>query len=185
RSRQAVGPRVQPEVPAPHDNDDAGEGSRRISEAAGVRARRRRPHLSVRRSLAAHSGVPVNHEVKISANTRSGFFEPQRSQSSQRVERQSSQRKRYVLFFVLFVVLVVRFAPRPVFAQAAADPQYAEAKRLFEALDYESAIRALDLAVAGLEVRPAQDPVRRELLPNAYEMRARSKFGLGDQNGAK
>ena len=86
---------------------------------------------------------------------------------------------------MLFVVLVVRFAPRPLFAQAAADPQYAEAKRLFEALDYESAIRALDLAVAGLEVRPAQDPVRRELLPNAYEMRARSKFGLGDQNGAK
>ncbi len=69
--------------------------------------------------------------------------------------------------------------------QPAADPQYAEAKRLFDALDYESAVRALDVAIAGLEQRPVQDPVRRELLPNAYEMRARSKFGLGDQVGAK
>src|SRR6185436_20287299 len=34
-------------------------------------------------------------------------------------------------------------------------------------------------------MRTAKDPVRRELLPAAYEMRARSKFGLGDQNGAK
>jgi PDZ domain-containing protein/PEGA domain-containing protein len=75
-------------------------------------------------------------------------------------------------------------APRPALTQAV-DPQYAEAKRLFEALDYESAIRTLDLAISGLEARPAQDPARRELLPIAYEMRARSKFGLGDQNGAK
>src|SRR5207247_25292 len=29
------------------------------------------------------------------------------------------------------------------------------------------------------------DPIRRELLPSAYEMRARSKFGLANQNGAR
>jgi hypothetical protein len=74
----------------------------------------------------------------------------------------------------------------PAVARAqAADPQYAEAKRLFDALDYESAVRALDVAIAGLEARPPQDAARRELLPNAYEMRARSKFGLGDQAGAR
>ena len=70
-------------------------------------------------------------------------------------------------------------------AQPTPDPQFAEAKRLFDALDYESAIRALDLAIAGLQGRPPQDPVRRELLPGAFEMRARSRFGLGDQAGAR
>jgi PDZ domain/PEGA domain len=92
------------------------------------------------------------------------------------------------MLFVLFVCFAVPtlFAPRMA-AQVtqAADPQYAEAKRLFDALDYDAALRALDLAISGLEARAPQDPVRRELLPSAYEMRARSKFGLGDQNGAK
>jgi PDZ domain/PEGA domain len=88
-------------------------------------------------------------------------------------------------FFVAFAVAGALLAPAVSSAQPAADPQYAEAKRLFDALDYESAVRALDVAIAGLEARPAQDAVRRELLPSAYEMRARSKFGLGDQLGAK
>jgi len=85
------------------------------------------------------------------------------------------------------LALALVLAPRPAAAQtqAAADPQYTEAKRLFDALDYDGAIRALDLSIASLEARPPSDAVRRELLPNAYEMRARSKFGLGDQNGAK
>lgn len=66
-----------------------------------------------------------------------------------------------------------------------ADPQYLEARRLFEALDYENAVRLLDQVVATLETREPTDAARRELLPNALEMRARSKFGLGDQEGAK
>src|SRR5258705_2603054 len=74
--------------------------------------------------------------------------------------------------------------PVPSRAQGS-DPQYLEAKRLFDALDYDSAIRALDQAIGGLLARPLPDPVRRSLLPSAYEMRARSKFGLGDQEGAK
>ena len=65
------------------------------------------------------------------------------------------------------------------------DPQYLEAKRLFDALDYDSAMRALDQAIGGLLARPLPDPVRRSLLPSAYEMRGRSKFALGDQEGAK
>jgi len=83
------------------------------------------------------------------------------------------------------VLLAAIAAPGSAAAQPAADPQYAEAKRLFDALDYEASMRALDLAIAGLEARPVTDATRRELLPSAYEMRARSKFGLGDQNGAK
>jgi len=70
-------------------------------------------------------------------------------------------------------------------AGQAVDPQFSEAKRLFDALDYDAALRALDLAISGLEAKAPQDPARRELLPAAYEMRARSKFGLGDQNGAR
>jgi hypothetical protein len=90
--------------------------------------------------------------------------------------------KRTVL--AILAIAAALAVPGRALAQAV-DPQYAEAKRLFDALDYESAIRALDVAVAGLEARPPQDPARRELLPSAYEMRARSKFGLGDQAGAK
>jgi hypothetical protein len=69
--------------------------------------------------------------------------------------------------------------------QVAADPQYLEARRLFDALDYENALRLLDQIVVALEARDPDDAVRRELLPGAYEMRARSRFGLGDQDGAK
>lgn len=83
------------------------------------------------------------------------------------------------------VVVVMGISPVCAARAQAVDPQYAEAKRLFDALDYDAAIRALDLAISGLVARPPLDPARRELLPNAYEMRARSKFGQGDQNGAK
>jgi hypothetical protein len=82
------------------------------------------------------------------------------------------------------VVLPIASSHGIMVAQAA-DPQFAEAKRLFDALDYDAALRALDLTITNLEAKSPQDPTRRELLPAAYEMRARSKFGLGDQNGAK
>jgi hypothetical protein len=91
------------------------------------------------------------------------------------------------LWLAIAVVAALASTRAPVAAQVAqaADPQYTEAKRLFDALDYDAALRQLDLTIAALEARPITDPVRRELLPSAYEMRARSKFGLGDQNGAK
>jgi tetratricopeptide (TPR) repeat protein len=69
--------------------------------------------------------------------------------------------------------------------QATADAQFQEARRLFDALDYEKAIAALDGAITALEAGTPKDAARREKLASAYEMRARSKFGLGDQDGAK
>lgn len=69
--------------------------------------------------------------------------------------------------------------------QAAADAQFQEARRLFDALDYEKAVTALDAAIAALEASTPKDVARRDKLASAYEMRARSKFGLGDQDGAK
>ena len=83
------------------------------------------------------------------------------------------------------LVLAAALLPARLAIAQAVDPQFTEAKRLFDALDYDAALRALDLAITGLEAKAVNDPARRELLPAAYEMRARSKFGLGDQNGAK
>jgi hypothetical protein len=59
-----------------------------------------------------------------------------------------------------------------------------QAKQFFDALDYEHAVSALDQAIVVLEGRPLQDPVRRSL-PGAYEMRARSQFGLGKEPEAR
>jgi len=59
-----------------------------------------------------------------------------------------------------------------------------QAKQFFEALDYEHAVSALDQAIVVLEGRPAEDPARRGL-PNAYELRARSQFGLGKETEAR
>jgi tetratricopeptide (TPR) repeat protein len=59
-----------------------------------------------------------------------------------------------------------------------------QAKQFFDALDYEHAVSALDQAIVVLEGRPLQDPARRGL-PGAYEMRARSQFGLGKEPEAR
>ena len=69
--------------------------------------------------------------------------------------------------------------------QAVIDAQFQEAKRLFDALDYEKAVAALDAAITALEASTPKDAARRDKLASAYEMRARSKFGLGDADGAK
>lgn len=68
--------------------------------------------------------------------------------------------------------------------QAGTDALFQEARRLFDALDYERAVPALDQAITAFEAAPA-DAVRNERLSAAFEMRARSKFGLGDQDGAR
>jgi tetratricopeptide (TPR) repeat protein len=65
------------------------------------------------------------------------------------------------------------------------DAQFQEAKRLFDALDYEKAVAALDATIVALEASTPKDAARRDKLASAYEMRARSKFGLGDAEGAK
>ncbi|MGE0450360.1 MAG: hypothetical protein AB7Q29_12355, partial [Vicinamibacterales bacterium] len=61
--------------------------------------------------------------------------------------------------------------------------QLAEARRQFDALDYEQAIPALDRVVALLQARTGDDT--RRLLAGALELRARSKFGTGDQDGTR
>jgi len=66
---------------------------------------------------------------------------------------------------------------------AEAQIQMSEARRHFDALEYEQAVPALDRAIALLSARPAPDT--RRLLASAYELRARSRFGLNDQNGAR
>ena len=85
--------------------------------------------------------------------------------------------------FVVVAVLVIGQA-LALAQQPNADALYQEARRLFDALDYERAVPALDQAVAALEAMPAEAS-RNERLANAFEMRARSKFGLGDQDGAR
>jgi hypothetical protein len=75
----------------------------------------------------------------------------------------------------------------PVAAAAQTDQEaqvlMSEARRFFEQLDYERAVTALDRAIAGFEAKPTPEALKQ--LPLAYEMRARSRFGLDDQNGAK
>lgn len=68
-------------------------------------------------------------------------------------------------------------------ASAPADGDVAEAQRLFEALDYEHAAPLLDRVIPALEAA-ATTPAGRERLAGAYEMRARTRFGLGDREGA-
>jgi hypothetical protein len=63
-----------------------------------------------------------------------------------------------------------------------------EAKRIFDALDYERAVTVLDRLVSLLEERPALpsvDNAQRQQLVEAYELRARSRFGLNDREGSR
>src|SRR5688572_21988212 len=58
-----------------------------------------------------------------------------------------------------------------------------QARASFDQLDYENTIKALDSAIGAIEARPT--PEARRLLPAAYEMRARSRFGLGNVEEAR
>ena len=90
-------------------------------------------------------------------------------------------------FALTALVLALAAAPPPtlVLAQGEDVQAYlADARRSFDQLEYDKTVAALDRAIPILEARPAQDPLRRDL-PGAYEMRARSRFGLGDQDGAR
>jgi hypothetical protein len=91
--------------------------------------------------------------------------------------------------FVCGAVLLagVLSRPAPAVAQnndlADIQVQMAEARRHFDALEYEQTVPALDRAIAILTTRRTADTQR--ILSDAYEMRARARYGLGDQNGAK
>jgi hypothetical protein len=95
---------------------------------------------------------------------------------------------KHVSFRIVSVALllgVTVFAPLA-WAQAdvaEAQVQLAEARRHFDALEYEQAVPALDRAIALLSTRPT--PGTRQMLASAYEVRARARFGLRDQAGAR
>lgn len=91
------------------------------------------------------------------------------------------RRTRLLLLLALFLARLANVAA----AQANGDTLFQEGRRLFDALDYENAVKALDQAIATIEAAPPKDIQGRERLASAYEMRARSKFGLGDPEGAK
>jgi hypothetical protein len=85
---------------------------------------------------------------------------------------------------VLLVGLAGLAGPLPAGAQTQVDPTsnvqilMTQAKASFDQLDYEGAVKALDPAISVLEsARPTADT--RRTLAAAYEMRARSRFGLG------
>jgi hypothetical protein len=83
-------------------------------------------------------------------------------------------------------LLLAGLGVRPAAAQgndAEVQVQMSEARRHFEALEYEQAVPSLDRALALLQARPENDV--RAMLAEALELRARSRFGLGDQDGAK
>lgn len=69
--------------------------------------------------------------------------------------------------------------------QASPEVLYQTARATFENLDYENAVRQLDLAIAALQAVTPMDATTRERLASSYEMRARSKFGLGNPEDAR
>jgi len=57
-----------------------------------------------------------------------------------------------------------------------------EARRLFEAMDYDEVVRALDIVIRVLEDTPGKPA--REHLASAYELRARTHLNLGQSEAA-
>lgn len=89
-------------------------------------------------------------------------------------------------FLVPALVLVGVLAGSPPAAAQQVDPTsnvqilMTQARASFDQLDYEGAVKALDPAISVLEAaRPTPDT--RRTLASAYELRARSRFGLGQQ----
>jgi tetratricopeptide (TPR) repeat protein len=65
-----------------------------------------------------------------------------------------------------------------------AEAQLAQAKTQFDTLNFEAAAATLDPLIASLEGQAMKDPVAAKMLPTAYELRARSRFQLGNMDGA-
>ena len=63
--------------------------------------------------------------------------------------------------------------------------QLNRARALYDALEWEGALPVLDAAIADLAQRPLTEDGVRPLLASAYELRARSRFGLGNRDGAR
>lgn len=89
--------------------------------------------------------------------------------------------------FLRLAAVILLCAPAPPAAAqnelTEVQVQLSEARRRFEALDYEQAMPALDRVIGILTSRRSDDT--RSQLSEAYELRARARFGLNDQNGAR
>jgi hypothetical protein len=84
------------------------------------------------------------------------------------------------------VLIVTGLTLRVAWAQGEdPDAVLAEAQRLFLATEYEKAVVALDRVIALLEARTPRDNGTRLKLADAYELRARARFGLPDREGAR
>ena len=86
-----------------------------------------------------------------------------------------------VVRLALAALLTVAGAAR---AQQGEPPELAQARQMFESLDYERALPLLDRALTLLEAQVARDPSVRPALTAAYGMRARARFGIGNKDGA-
>jgi tetratricopeptide (TPR) repeat protein len=60
-----------------------------------------------------------------------------------------------------------------------------EAKRLYDATEYEGAVGVLDTVIAASDSRAPRTPARLEQLAAAYELRARARYGLSNPDGAR
>ena len=90
--------------------------------------------------------------------------------------------------FVFVLAAAITVLAVPAWARqgaGATDALYQDARRLFESLDYENAVKSLDQLIAALLAAPPTDAAGRDRLASAYEMRARSKFGLGNPDEAR
>ena len=83
------------------------------------------------------------------------------------------------------VVFVLTLSGPAVAQQVSPEVLYQTARATFENLDYENAVRQLDVAIAALQTVTPMDTTTRERLASAFEMRARSKFGLGNPDDAR
>jgi hypothetical protein len=68
---------------------------------------------------------------------------------------------------------------------ATPESQLADAKRLFDATNYEGAAAALDTLVTALEPQSGKDAAIVKVLTIALELRARARFFLGNAEGAR
>lgn len=65
------------------------------------------------------------------------------------------------------------------------EAQLADARRLYDALNYEAAAEALDRLIPAVEPQAGQDAAAARVLASAYELRARSRYSLGKVEDAK
>lgn len=85
----------------------------------------------------------------------------------------------------ILIALLTLVGPAGALAQSLPTEQLANARRLFDSLNYEQATAALDQVVAGAPAPPIKDAAAAGLFATAYELRGRARFFLGDEEGAR